>query len=397
MNIIQQFLQKKSFKDLEDEHNIVLSFSKDRKKVSLNYHQIEAKDNDQYACTARGMILGLPNCNPFPLEYKSFIPGDTIVIAHPFNRFFNLGQEAAQIKDLNRKDLSVQNKLDGTLIIAYYCPINNKWMVATRSVPEADIQLQNGMTFSTLWNNTHKEIFGFDFESNNLDKGSTYIFELCTPYNQIVVVHEKPSIYLLGARNLLSGKEWMPLTIYPVPEKYNLSSHDEIIKFVNGRYFRDFEGVVVCDSNFNRVKIKSPDYCNANKLLDLAGSERAIMSYILDGKYDDIVSILHPFVKLKCDQLLDAYRAYVKFWKINFEHMKNIALKNYPDFDQNKAFAFALNDNKISWKDPYFFCFRKGLSWDQFIVSKKQEVNGKVIYPSIFLDAVLNSVKEFLK
>ena len=91
MALVREFLLVKSLEDLEREHGVKARVHDH--KFSLNYDQIESREDDPLAQECRGLILR-------PTELQGSIDvarplGDTIVLARPFDRFFNYGQAAA--------------------------------------------------------------------------------------------------------------------------------------------------------------------------------------------------------------------------------------------------------------------------------------------------------------
>lgn len=66
-----------------------------------------------------------------------------------------------------------------------------------------------------------------------------------------------------------------------------------MLNFVSCRDPFKYEGIVVCDKNFNRVKVKNANYVALNKIRDkVANSPRAILEIILNGKEDDVYPLL---------------------------------------------------------------------------------------------------------
>ena len=138
--------------------------------MSLNYDQIEAKETDPLAQECRGLVLSCEDGHSLlsqavevngKLSYDHISPGKTRILAYPMKRFFNHGQGSAA--DINWADpnLAVLEKLDGTLCIVYFDPFTNKWCVATRSVSEADLLMDNGIfTFRTLFEKAVEETSG---------------------------------------------------------------------------------------------------------------------------------------------------------------------------------------------------------------------------------------------
>ena len=122
--LVQEFLETHSFKELQEQHGVYASFSKSARKFSLNYDQIEAKESDPLAQECRGLILAL-EFGQFVqgieingrMNYDHITPGATRILAFPMRRFFNYGQGSAAQIDWSDKNLSILEKLDGTLVI----------------------------------------------------------------------------------------------------------------------------------------------------------------------------------------------------------------------------------------------------------------------------------------
>jgi hypothetical protein len=193
-------------------------------------------------------------------------------------------------------------KLDGTLCIVYFDVFENNWCVATRSVPEADLLMDNGLfTFRTLFEKAVKETTGFTFKAftDDLPPEYTYCFELTTPYNRIVVDYKNCSITLLAVRDLTTLQELPPdeLEVHiggaPIVQAHAYTSVQELVDWVSSLNPMEHEGVVVRDSNFNRIKVKNAAYVAYNKVRDaLSTSERNCVELILAEKDDDVVPML---------------------------------------------------------------------------------------------------------
>ena len=226
MLLVQQYLETHTFGDLAREHGVYASFSKSGHKFSLNYDQIEAKEADPLAQECRGIILSREDGRDVfedrqaqtpgqEFDRLTVSPGKTRILAFPMKRFFNHGQGAAANVNWSDPKLAILEKLDGTLTIVYYDPFTKQWCVATRSVPEADLPMDNGIyTFRTLFEKALKETTDLSFEdfTRGLNHRITYCFELTTPYNRIVVYYPEPRITLLAARPLYGEMEEFDFT-----------------------------------------------------------------------------------------------------------------------------------------------------------------------------------------
>jgi hypothetical protein len=195
------------------------------------------------------------------------------ILNYPFERFFNYWEKEHSKIEWNTAE--IQEKADGSLICVFW---NGKdFEVTTRGSfypnEKADVD------FSKLF----KERFdNFDL----LDKNNCYMFELITKHNRIVKWYEDERIYLIGARNLVTFKEISQTELDDIakyisvlrPKRYNADSFDKC-KSLFESFKDDDEGLVVVDSNFNRVKVKQESYLKLSKIKIL--KKQDIFDYVL--------------------------------------------------------------------------------------------------------------------
>lgn len=286
---ILNYLKTNSVISLE-QHGVYARWSSlNNKKFSLNYDQIEASDDDWISQHCRGLILE-------QISGETGQAGEYRVLARPFYRFFNLGQAAAV--QIDWASAKYYEKLDGTMCILYFDYTLDKWCVATRSVPDADVE-NNGVTFSKLfWNH-------FRHPVDSLDKNTTYVFELCGPDNRIVVGYENWGIYILGTFDNLTCKENNVKHSFLSPKAYSFLKVDEAIEFINNMPGAEFEGCIVCDKNNNRVKIKNKKYLNIAKVISGLDTDRQIMQSIIQNTFDDAMPYLLEHKAKKISRMKD--------------------------------------------------------------------------------------------
>lgn len=305
---VQRFLRWGSFTDLAAACGVYASFSGDRRKCSLNYDMIEAREDDALASQCRGLILARVGHTPFPVgEFEAV--GETIVVARPFDRFFNHGQNGADAGALlGRTGTRVFEKIDGTLCILYFDAYRGQWCVATRSVPDADRPIDGfgHFTFASLFENALKEHLNLTIErlGRALDPGKTYLFELTTPHNRVVVEHKHPRVHLLGMRDNLTGDEDCPILSpiagfsVPIAPHYACGTFGELMGLVNDRDPRLSEGVVVRageSPHFVRVKAKNPEWVALSAVkASVIASPRRLLAEVLLGHGDDLFTLLTP-------------------------------------------------------------------------------------------------------
>ena len=252
---IQKYLQNKTLVDLENELGIKHNrHSKYPNLVLLSYDQIKSPTYHPIVKECRGIILDEDDC------WK--------VVNYPFNRFYNYGQNEAEI---DWSTAVVQEKLDGSLCSLFY--YRSEWLVATSGKADAS-GIVNGFnfTFADLFWKVFKQldyilpIYGY----------STYIFELCTSYNKVVVEYKEPRLVLLGYRNLFSGYEATYIDLQKIAKDYNfeivkqyeLNNLEDILDYLKTTKGNELEGFVVVDNNFNRIKIKSEEYVSLHHIRD---------------------------------------------------------------------------------------------------------------------------------
>lgn len=423
--LVQQFLETHSFKELQEQHGVYASFSKSGHKFSLNYDQIEAKESDPLAQECRGLVLAAEDGKSFlsqavlvnnKLSYDSITPGVTKVLAYPMKRFFNHGQGSAANINWSDPKLAVLEKLDGTLCIMYYDVFSLEWCVATRSVPEADILMDNGIfTFRTLFEKALKDTCGMSFGdfASKLSSHVTYCFELTTPYNRIVVNYPDCRITLLAARRLYKdhlGNEYgefdlqslysknpvdwsdkdFNLCNVPIVKAYTYTSVSELLDWVSSLNPMDHEGVVVMDSQFNRIKVKNAAYVAYNKARDsLATSERNCLELILQEKDDDVKSflpeeIVNNLIKIKSG-FVNAVKHYDDAYQKAFQEANSIAPGD------KKTFAILVTKDKGLWSAPFFQIFDgKASSMKDFIQRNRKDGT----WADSFLDKLLDLSKK---
>ena len=394
MLLVQKYLENHTFGDLAKEHGVYASFSKSGHKFSLNYDQIEAKESDPLAQECRGLVLAcqdgtslssqfltLPGVKP---SHDHLSPGQTRILAYPMKRFFNYGQGCAAQIDWSDAKLAVLEKLDGTLCIVYYDPFTDKWCVATRSVPEADLLMDNGLyTFRTLFEKALVDTTGYEFDvfTRSLEKSYTYCFELTTPYNRIVVDYKTCGVTLLAVRGLVTLSEvdfkhpvvdLLP-TCLPLVQGHTYSTVDELVNWVSSLNPMEHEGVVVRDSNFNRIKVKNAAYVAYNKLNDrLGSSERNLMEFILLEKDDDVAGFLPEEIVNNMAKLKAGLLAAIQKHDEAYVAAKAEAAATAPG--DKKTFAILVTKNKQLWTAPFFNMWDgKASSMKEFIQNNRKD------------------------
>lgn len=396
--LVQEFLETHSFKELQEQHGVYCSLSKSGHKWSLNYDQLEAKESDPLAQECRGLILARKDGSVIPSPKDDVVPGETTILAYPMKRFFNYGQGSAAQVNWSDKNLAVLEKLDGTLCIVYYDGFTKKWCVATRSVSEADLLMDNGLfTFRTLFEKAVEDTLGHTFDQlcAELYEEFTYCFELTTPYNRIVVAYPNNGITLLAVRSLWTMQEVDPKdhrlqAEVPVVQAHTYTSMDELVTWVSSLNPMEHEGVVVRDSKFNRIKVKNAAYVAYNKVRDcLATSERNCLELILSEKDDDVVPFLPEEIVKNLQKIKSGVQLVIKQHDEQYQQARAEADAKAPG--DKKTFAILVTSNKELWSAPFFHMWDgKSANMKDFFAKTRKDGT----WPNGMLDKVLELAKK---
>lgn len=334
--LVQEYLRTKSLEDLTAELGIqVRRHGKYPNLVGLCYWNVTSPWIHPIVSECRGLVLDEDN--------------DWAVIAYPFNRFYNYGEPGAAAIDFTNS--YAYKKLDGSLIILF--SYKNEWLVGTTGSPDASGTIADwNITFSELtWNVFNEEHYKLD----NLDVNYTYMFELCTPFNKVVVPHTNNSLTLIGVRNnttlLEESIHQFKFAGFKLVEslEYGLTIDevkDELVK-LDGLHN---EGYVIVDwSNFNRVKLKHDDYVKYHWIKS-STTKRDIIELVRTGEGNEFISYFPEFSSIYNDYLTK-YNELIAAIELDLNKFNSIADK--------KQFAIAISN--IKWK-AILFSIRDGHS-----------------------------------
>ena len=241
-----QYIRENGLQTLADKFSIHIKRHKEFENlVLLKYDQLNSPLGNPLVQKCRGIILDEAN--------------DWRVESYPYDKFFNYGEGHAA--DIDWSTARVYEKLDGSLMTLYF--YLGKWRVASSGVPDASGEVMGtNTTFEELFWKVWKQL---DYKVPDSCFGCCFMFEMMTPYNRVVVRHEKPRIVLHGGRRLSDFSEMNPVVEahrhgWECVEIHPLESWDDIMAASKKLDPMESEGYVVCDANYNRVKVKSPQY-----------------------------------------------------------------------------------------------------------------------------------------
>lgn len=189
------------------------------------------------AILARGLVIDLKNQK---------------VIATPFPKFWNLGEDGRTFPDL---PFEAFEKLDGSLIIAFHH--DGAWRCATKG----SFNSQQAQAARALLATEHLVV------------GDTYLFELVGPSNKIVVPYERDELVLLSVYGRDGNELSYPLLLVladligcRVAERRSFSSFIELTEHVTALPATN-EGFVVRFEDGSRLKVKGEEYRRVHALI----------------------------------------------------------------------------------------------------------------------------------
>jgi hypothetical protein len=366
--LVQQFLEKHSFATLRAAYGVNARPSADGSKWSLNYDQIAAKPGCPVADQCRGLIL---RPGRIITEDDGGIIGPTTIVARPMDRFFNAGDSVAA--PIDWKTARIQEKLDGTMCIVYYDTVKQEWHIGTRAVPEADVPF-GSPPGSPLLNNTFAELFLYAMGKTReeiwghppagdlfytahgqfftgLNKEWTYVYELTSPLNRVVVKYDKYRVTMLAARETQTGDYVTDQVRYEeflcLPSEWRLNTLDEIRAFVDCSDPAKIEGAVVIDANNNRVKVKSKAWILASRSKDMVTlSKRGALRSIIDGSITNVLPLLDSDVVEYIEQLQGGLKEYSRVVDISAATFKKVTT-------DRKAYALMVQASGL-WTAPFY-------------------------------------------
>lgn len=289
---VQKYLRTKgnSLETLTSELGINVCLHETLPLVILNYSQIDSPKTDPVVRECRGLVL----------ERKTWE-----IVARSFPRFFNWGEVEDELRIFNWNDCHIQAKEDGSLGLLYN--YRGEWRFNTRgSFADLNIQFQNF---------TWTELFCEAIDIENLQElnehvalspENTYVFELVSPYTQIVRQYDEPTVYLL---TVFRGKEEFPLEQVDFmadimgrnrldvwrPELWLFDNIKAVEDHVYALSEQDqtLEGVVLRDSKNRRWKVKSATYFALHRMRgegDNLFNPKHQIRFILMGETDELLS-----------------------------------------------------------------------------------------------------------
>lgn len=322
-----------------------------RALVKFCYDQRISDFSIPLVCECRGVILEEGTWN---------------IVARAMDKFGNYGEDWVDKDSFDWATVSVQEKIDGSLIMLYYY---NGWRIGTRNTVDAyDAELNCGgfKSFGDL----ALYVFNKVLEKNKttykhftdvLGQKSTYWFELVSPFNRVIIDYKDCNLYFLGWRVNCHREEVESKVedsicsrYFPIPKRYLLHSLANCLAAAR-EMDADEEGFVVCDGNFNRMKIKSSKYLELAYLRNNGvWSDKRMIEVILKGEEKEVLSYFPEW-----KERLTRLRNRMGGLKFEAKYYYELAFGIYDAMGSTSRAAFAQIVKRVVNEKFHSYCFWK--------------------------------------
>ena len=262
---------------------------KDENKFSIFSYMIS--DDDTFDSSAALEARGI-----------TFDQSSGEIVARPFPKFFNLGENSyTQIDQLKNKEIvAVYDKADGSMV--HPVIVDGNLQFKSKKTFDSDVAKE---AQKIVENDQGLYVFCFYW----LENGYTPIFEYVSPLNRIVLEYEQPELRLLAVRHNKHGN-FLPdeqidviLSLFDIETNYfsfngNLIGLTYYAKQYGIESLRDhivqqenMEGVVVRFEDDTLVKIKTKWYADLHRTVSFM-RERDIAQMVMDETIDDVKSTI---------------------------------------------------------------------------------------------------------
>lgn len=316
--------------------------------VLIKYDMILSDFNYKLCKEARGIII------------NKGIDNKWHVAAQGLDKFFNYNEAYSDLKEIDWNNCTVSEKIDGTNIRIY---MNDSiWHISTLGCVNAfKAEFIEGITYGDLV----IEACGGTLEklTDQLNPLYCYYFELTGPNRIVINYGEKPMLWYLGRRNMITLKEdftrieFNNIKIY-YPGTYNVKSLQTCINNA-ANMGNDEEGYVVTSIDNNgiahRIKIKGQEYLRLHKLrCNGILTITRVISMWRDGTlddymssfpdYNDFINKIFEIIKSIVEEMENGY----KVISTSNRDRKSMAIAAKTWISPIPAYLFARLDNKVT-------------------------------------------------
>ena len=287
---VLEFIQahRNDWEELLSQEPYFLKVSRDNvfnhRLVMLKYNQLDSDFHEEIVRESRGLI---------------FDEDSLEVVSVPFFKFGNYGE--SYVPNIDWESAIITEKRDGSLMKVSY--IGDDVLISTNGCIDAFKAPLQDDVLCPYANYGEMFVKALGNRLQLLEKGKTYMFELTSPYNKVVVPYDKLELALIGIRDNQSLQEEL---IYDsslkdsflLPKRYGFRTLEECIESAKSLPYSE-EGYVVVDKYFNRVKIKSLAYVDAHHIKGNGVlTEKRILEILLANEKDEVLVYFPEYSKV---------------------------------------------------------------------------------------------------
>lgn len=355
MELLEFIRSHENWEELLTAEPYNLKISRDGGYILFKYNQLSSDFSNPIVKECRGLILRESDFSPACI---------------PFYKFMNAEEPNSDLNKIDWSTASVQEKIDGSLMKVWF---DSGWHISTNGTIDAfkaELPSMFHDSYGALFLDAVRNGIGDEHEFFGLlDPKFTYMFELIGPENRVVIPYEKNEICFLGARDMETLEEHKPEETcfdelrkhFRIPKRFELKTFDDVKAAADAMSW-DTEGFVVCDAQFNRIKIKSPEYVKSHVARNNSViTHEHLLEVILSGERAEFLTYAEDF-KDELDKVERAYCLTVAEIKTacssvaarQFESRKDLAMyvKTKPAWIQGFMFAYDKLDEHLSKIKP---------------------------------------------
>lgn len=361
LKVLEFIKGHKDWEELLSQAPYFIKISRDemfgKRLIMLKYNQLDSDFNEEIVRECRGLIIDEDSLEP---------------VCVPFYKFGNYGE--SYCPEIDWESAVILEKRDGSLIKVV--KLGKDYLISTNGCIDAFKAMMPDDILCPY--KSYGDLFmkAMGDRLSLLSEGYTYMFELTSPYNRVVVPYDDIEIALIGIRDNKSLQEELICDSklkdsFLLPKRYGFKTLEECIKSAHSLPYSE-EGYVVVDKHFNRVKIKSLEYVNVHHLRgEGAMTEKRILDIIRQNEIAEYLIYFPEYKELfdeykrKVDDLYKAYHLmWLSFSQLEFNSRKEIALFLEDAKDvYDMVFIFKMIDGKIKEPCDYF----ENMSLDKFV------------------------------
>lgn len=343
MKIIDE-LKTKGLQSVIDDYSLNAVYSPNKDTVSLTYNQI---DSPRFSISdnARGIVLDV---NTFE------------IIARTPKRFYNYGEGTTDVKKFDTRNFKVFEKVDGSLVKVFWYPHEKRWIAASKATASENHNVINPLTGETFNDVVLKAFNYLDCKDVNefarkyrLEQGNTYMFELTSPHNRIVVDYgEKEQLHYLLTINNETGEHDVNLKVFEGLKKASeipFTDFENLVKQAN-MLNENGEGWVIYYNNVPTMKIKGKTYVLLHKMASNSFSPKDIIHVSLENELHELAATF-PYYKDMLLRFQDNTRLFKETLQQVYNHFFSLETKKDVGLASSKHWKDTVDNSLEPFKD----------------------------------------------